>query len=460
MVERGSASNVSLEPILAGGGIVTGLDTNAQKLAIVRRRRYPGEIGLPKGKVEIAKGETVVDAAEREVCEEIGQTVRATDFAGLTHYLVDGRPKVVFFYRMEVIDGGNGIDLGEIESVMWVTPEHAARALTHAEDRQLIAKVFSLRSPLRDVVRKKISGLIDRFWETPETDRLAAAVAETRVDLCKQAGEVGASVAENGQTAGPLRTGASAGPADTGALASARHYLSQAEQQLSVGKLHSSWDALQSAKRELLACDDGKAWRAAAALRQELEAGKMTEWRKKTIVEFLAKAEEQKSMKLDSRAWIIDAIRLRDESFQTTYFKIALRRYYLRSMTLLLTAFLVIFLALSWTGTFQRVLDVDPALVTAVIVFGILGAGVSVAQGFLWSDVTTKIPTAKAAAIVISVRPAIGAVAALAAMVLLHANIVSSGSPNRTLFLAIAITAGFSERFIVGAVDRLAQSKE
>jgi hypothetical protein len=358
---------------------------------------------------------------------------------------------------MEVIDEGNGIDSGEIESVEWVTPERAARALTHAEDRELIAKVFSLRRRLRDVVRKKISGLIDRFWERPETDRLAAAVAETRVDLCKQAGEIGTLRAENGQTAGPLRTGARAGPTDRGALTAARQHLDQAEQHLSVGKLQRGWDALQSAQRQLLACDDDKAWRAAAALRQELESGKITtDWRKKTILEFL----DQKSVRPDGKSWILEAIRLRDEDFRTTYFKIALRRYYLRSMTVLIIIFLAIFLLLSWKGMFDKVLDLNPRLVTAVIIFGILGAAVSVAQGFLRSDVTTKIPAAKAAAIVIWVRPAIGAVAALAATVLLHANIASGGTPNRTLVLAIAFSAGFSERFIVGAVDRLAQSKE
>ena len=108
MVQPQPASSAPLEPILAGGGIVASAETG--KIAVVRRRRYAGEIGLPKGKVKLDEGETVVHAAEREVCEEIGSIVRAIGFAGLTHYLVNGRPKVVFYYRMEI----TGAEMGSM----------------------------------------------------------------------------------------------------------------------------------------------------------------------------------------------------------------------------------------------------------------------------------------------------------------------------------------------------------
>src|SRR5271155_1132639 len=65
-------------------------------------------------------------------------------FAGLTHYLTNGRPKVVFYYRMKIIGHGGGIDTGEIQSVAWLTPEEAAATLTHAQDRLLITTVFAL----------------------------------------------------------------------------------------------------------------------------------------------------------------------------------------------------------------------------------------------------------------------------------------------------------------------------
>lgn len=144
MSENATVWDDSLEPILAAGGLVAGVGAQAGKIAIVRRSRYAGEVGLPKGKVQLFRGESIVAAAEREVCEEIGASVRATAFAGLTHYMADARPKVVFFYRMTITGSGGAIDASEIESVEWLTPGEAVAALTHAEDRRLIASVFGL----------------------------------------------------------------------------------------------------------------------------------------------------------------------------------------------------------------------------------------------------------------------------------------------------------------------------
>jgi 8-oxo-dGTP pyrophosphatase MutT (NUDIX family) len=142
MVKQTAVPGSAPEPILAGGGIISG--RAAGKIAVVHRRRYGGEIGLPKGKVRVDQGESVVQAAEREVCEETGCKVRAIGFAGLTHYSVNDQPKVVFYYHMQVTGEGGAIDAGEIGSIAWVTPEEAAATLTHAEDRRLITAVFAL----------------------------------------------------------------------------------------------------------------------------------------------------------------------------------------------------------------------------------------------------------------------------------------------------------------------------
>src|SRR5271169_1860385 len=128
MVEHKSASSAAFEPILAGGGIVT--SSEARKIAVVHRRRYAGEIGLPKGKVRVEEGETVVHAAEREVREEIGYTVRAIGFAGLTHYLTNGRPKVVFYYRMKIIGHGGGIDT---DGCIYCASVHSRFAATYSK---------------------------------------------------------------------------------------------------------------------------------------------------------------------------------------------------------------------------------------------------------------------------------------------------------------------------------------
>jgi 8-oxo-dGTP pyrophosphatase MutT (NUDIX family) len=130
--------------ILAAGGILKGEGANEGKIVIVRRRRYGGEIGLPKGKV---KGkEDVLAAALREVKEETGYDVEIVASAGTTHYRVGGRPKAVSYFIMRVLDSSQRgpVDGEEIEAVEWMTPYDATVALTHSEDRNLIAAVFGL----------------------------------------------------------------------------------------------------------------------------------------------------------------------------------------------------------------------------------------------------------------------------------------------------------------------------
>jgi 8-oxo-dGTP diphosphatase len=135
----------SLQSILAAGGIVLGAGDNVGRIALVKRRRYPGEIGLPKGKTK--EGEEIVDTALREVREETGCKVRIREYAGSTHYFVGAVPKAVFYFVMEP-DGSEEpakVDAEEIEAVEWAPPEKAIAKLTHRADRDLISAVFGIR---------------------------------------------------------------------------------------------------------------------------------------------------------------------------------------------------------------------------------------------------------------------------------------------------------------------------
>jgi ADP-ribose pyrophosphatase YjhB (NUDIX family) len=136
--------NNTPQGIIAAGGILLGNGTKQGKIAIVKRCRYRGEMSLPKGKLKDGENET--DGALREVQEETGCTVKIREYAGSTHYLVRGLPKVVFYFVMNVErdDGTGPVDRNEVESVEWMTPELAIKELTHREDRELVSAVFGL----------------------------------------------------------------------------------------------------------------------------------------------------------------------------------------------------------------------------------------------------------------------------------------------------------------------------
>jgi ADP-ribose pyrophosphatase YjhB (NUDIX family) len=108
--------------IVAAGGVVLGTGELGGQIALVRRHRYSGEVGLPKGKSRGA--ETPLDTALREVREETGYPVAIQEFAGTTHYFVRGVPKIVFYFVMRTTSGDStGVeDTGEIASVIGWRP--------------------------------------------------------------------------------------------------------------------------------------------------------------------------------------------------------------------------------------------------------------------------------------------------------------------------------------------------
>jgi 8-oxo-dGTP pyrophosphatase MutT (NUDIX family) len=137
-------SDESSKTIHAAGGIISGVGSNRGKIAVVRRRRYGGEIGLPKGKLN--KDETEAQAALREVEEETGLRAILRHRIGTTHYSVDGRPKTVTYFMMDAPDDSPSTphDSKEVEAVEWLIPADAVAALTHVDDRNLVASVFGI----------------------------------------------------------------------------------------------------------------------------------------------------------------------------------------------------------------------------------------------------------------------------------------------------------------------------
>lgn len=97
---------------------------------------------LPKGK--LAPGESYEECALREVLEETGYRCRLVSFVGFTEYRDRrGRPKVVGYWVMEVLDGEFAVS-GEVDDLQWLELDMAARVLTYERDRDLLSALDTI----------------------------------------------------------------------------------------------------------------------------------------------------------------------------------------------------------------------------------------------------------------------------------------------------------------------------
>ena len=136
-------------PGLAAGALVWRLKNDKLQVLVVHRPRYD-DWSFPKGKAE--PGESMVLTAIREVAEETGRQIVLGRYLGKARRrLVSGRKKRTLYWAAQVLpEAGPGEGLRaavkpaskhEIDKVRWWKAEKAARKLTHADDKRLLARL-------------------------------------------------------------------------------------------------------------------------------------------------------------------------------------------------------------------------------------------------------------------------------------------------------------------------------
>ena len=118
-----------MKAVQAAGGVVL----RDRRVAIVHRPRYD-DWSLPKGKLD--DGESFEDAALREVEEETGLRCALVRELPAIEYEVRGRPKVVRYWAMEVVDETPFVPNDEVDELRWVEPQEALALLTYDRDRE------------------------------------------------------------------------------------------------------------------------------------------------------------------------------------------------------------------------------------------------------------------------------------------------------------------------------------
>lgn len=104
------------------------------EVCLIHRPEYD-DWSFPKGKLK--RGESLMEAALREVLEETGHTCAPGPLLATVHYTAKGRPKEVTYWSAEAT-GGAFHPNSEVDTLAWLPPEEAQARLTHPVDRSLI----------------------------------------------------------------------------------------------------------------------------------------------------------------------------------------------------------------------------------------------------------------------------------------------------------------------------------
>ena len=141
-------SETRVEPAVSAGGVVYRVGDKGMEVLLCGRCQG-GTWNLPKGTPEL--GETLEDAARREVAEETGLEVGMEAKLGTIRYSFTRQgtvyDKTVHFYLMKPSGGDIERHDAEFDVVQWFPVADALRSLTYENEVRMVDRAVQMVGP-------------------------------------------------------------------------------------------------------------------------------------------------------------------------------------------------------------------------------------------------------------------------------------------------------------------------
>ena len=126
---------------IAAGGLLESSSSGQLQIAVIHRGRYD-DWTLPKGHLD--PGESIEEAALREVREETGCVAEIVEIVQPVSYLVNDQPKIVVYFRMRLLSDEGFTPSDEVSAVAWMTPSDACSRLSYQAEMALVADLYEV----------------------------------------------------------------------------------------------------------------------------------------------------------------------------------------------------------------------------------------------------------------------------------------------------------------------------
>jgi hypothetical protein len=254
---------------------------------------------------------------------------------------------------------------------------------------------------------------------------------------------------------------------------STRKLLEKAKEAAERRDFERGWRCLKAADRFMLyglAQVDPTALeiRAKAIANEAADDGKgLSKWRQKSIQGLLE--DKCGDLVVPVKAdLLVEAKRILDEHQDNVYQRLSILKSRLQWLFWIGMVFLAVWLILS--PPVPRILSADDALASiadnslvfwvVIMLAGVLGSLISSFTSAIGVDIKrSNIPADLATHIITQARLVVGALSALAVTLVLSAGILSFQELSYAFVVAIAVVSGFTDRFLISAIERVASPK-